>query len=180
MKSEGNTNYIQQEEHFKIKYEGDNEVSLNTLVQTLYSLNELIDLAVDGDFEYEYKVTACEKGSFVLDINATAFIAQTLITPENISFIKNSLSVVKEWFEIKKHLRNSPPAKVETTDKGVNITNTRGDVFNSSFNGAKILYEPKINANVINFSCNLCKSSRQGFSIQDDTDNIFFGSRARL
>lgn len=62
------TNYFEQAEYYKFKYEGDNDISLIALNQTLSAINELTKLAVNNQFEYEFKISATEKGSFILDI----------------------------------------------------------------------------------------------------------------
>lgn len=165
--------YIVQREHFKLKYEGDNEISLDVLNQTLNAINELTKLAVDNKFRYEYRISACEKGSFVLDIFSIAHVASNLLTIDNILYIKNSLSTIKEWLEIKKHLKNSPPKKVEKVGGGVSITNTSGDVYYSSLEGAKILCNSNINNLVMNIACNLSNGERKGFKLIDDGgDNV--------
>lgn len=160
--------YIVQKEYFKLKYEGDNEISLDVLSETLNAINELTKLAVDNKFKYEYRISACEKGSFVLDIFSIAQVASNLLTVDNILYIKNSLSTIKEWLEIKKHLKNSPPKKVEKVDGGVSITNTSGDVYHSSLDGAQILCNSTINNLVMNIGCHLSNGKRKGFQLIDD------------
>lgn len=164
--------FIEQEEHLKIKYEGTNEISLNALTNTLHSFDELTKLAVKDRFQYEFKITACEKGNFVLDIFSMVTVAQNLLTSENVMFMKNCLSTIKEWFELKKHLQGKPPYKVEEADQKVKVTNMHGDIYTTSIEGSEILNNANINANVINIGCNLINGSRTGFTIQDGNEDI--------
>lgn len=162
------TNYFEQAEYYKFKYEGDNDISLIALNQTLSAINELTKLAVNNQFEYEFKISATEKGSFILDIYSIAYVTANLINPDNILYMKNCLSVVTEWINIKKHLGDKPPKKVEHTGKEVNITNCKGTVLHCSLEGAEFLNNAQIGTMIVNLGCGLERGKKTGFKLMDE------------
>lgn len=166
-KTDNNDEFIEQKEQFTIKFEGENEISLSTLTSTLSSFDNLTKIAAKDRFKYEYKIKAFRKGSFEIELSSIALIVSNLLTPDNVKFVKECISTVKEWIEIKKHLKGKPPYKTEREDDKVKITNVSGESFLTSTDGAEILNNSQINANLIIIGSYLSGGSRKGFSIED-------------
>lgn len=151
MNSEAEQYYeSKQSYNIRLKFGGDNEISLNALGTSLLSINTLIDEAASPECTIKINVKSITPGSFVIDLATIATAAAPLLNYDNINYIKQALSTVKEWIDIKKFLNGNKPKKIETDDSGKQcITNNEGEVKMISNAGAKYFENCNIKCNII-------------------------------
>lgn len=158
-------NVIKQKYSFVIKLSGENEVPIDLLCTTLNEFNNLTSYAKKNDCIYNYNVVATNQGSFEVAMAGFATVAVTMFTTENINYIKSSLSLIKEWFDLKKHLDGNKPKSVTRSDEGVRIENTKGDVIMTSNEGARYLENAKIDNSIVNIVNGVYNDNRQFITI---------------
>lgn len=165
---------LHQEYEFSIRFLGENHISLDLLSTELTSFNELIHQSVREKYHYEYRVISSKQGSFELDIVGIATVATSMVTPQNIEYIKTSLQTIKEWFEIKKHLNGQKPKKIDPSSDKIIVENSKGDVMIVSNEGARYFENANIQNSIIHFSSGLAQYGRSGFCMSGKDGEPFF------
>lgn len=122
-------------EQLVIKFEGENDIDLETLALSLNSTIDALksiadEVLTENDF-CKFKVVNIQKGSFEIVIKTIQEIAPQLFTvaPQ----IESVLSIFKTIWDVRKHLKGEVPKKIEHADDKVKIENNEGtvNVFNS-------------------------------------------------
>ena len=122
-------------EQLIIKFEGENDIyletlalSLNSTINTLKSISD--EVLSENDF-CKFKVINIQKGSFEIVIQTIQAIAPQLfaVAPQ----IESVVSIFKTIWDIRKHLKGELPKKIEQVDDKVKVENNEGavNVFNS-------------------------------------------------
>jgi hypothetical protein len=126
-------------ESLTIKFEGqEHQIDANTLINTLIHYNALInqinEVAGNGEKKIELKVNAPERGSFVIDITLNAKLIETIFSSETVNYTASIITILGGVFAVYKLLKGKPLKEnedenaVEKIVKENNITIT-----NSSF-----------------------------------------------
>jgi len=137
---------------FKFETQG-NEIDAITLIETLASLDELFSTVSKecySNVNCKLAVSAHKPGSFIIDLSAIVMSVAPLITPTNISSAYSIIGMVKNCFDIKKHIGNKKPTRVEKRESGLNVTNSDGLVKTYSNEMEKFFESPKIEATTVN------------------------------
>jgi hypothetical protein len=119
-----------------LKYEGpalvDGQMDVYQTSANMIAFTEFMVIAVKETYgsaaEAKAEVAGFEHGSFVTNlvfsVVGSAATIFTAMTPEQL------LEVVKGAFELWKHLKGMPPARVEQTGPSVVVTNNNGQIYN--------------------------------------------------
>jgi hypothetical protein len=119
-----------------LKYEGpalvDGQMDVYQTSSNMIAFTEFMVAAVKETYgsaaEAKAEVAGFEHGSFitnlVFSVVGSAATIFTALTPDQL------LAVVKGAFDLWKHLKGTPPAKVEQTGPNVVVTNNNGQIFN--------------------------------------------------
>jgi len=107
-------------ESLKMRFNGENEINLDTLSESLNSTLECLKIIADNVLSKEdyckFVVKIIERGSFVIDISVIKEIAQTFAP-----IATGITAVLTGIFAIRKHLNGKLPKKI---DKNSNIHTT--------------------------------------------------------
>lgn len=120
--------FIMKTEKLIMRFEGENEIDLETLTNSLNSTVDTLKRLANhlvGENDYcKFKVLSIEKGSFVVVISQIIDLA-----PAILPHLPTVIAAFKEILEIRNLLQGEPPTEIVRTSQGVNITNTNGDVY---------------------------------------------------
>lgn len=167
---------------FKIRYDGqqhqiDANVFINSLLHITTIIQEVNKLA-ETDKKIEIKIKALEKGSFLVSLEILETVMDSLkqlFTVENITII-SLITTFKEFFELKKLLKENKTHTSETNGENVTITAANGDVIviqNLTYHVYK--NSPLANEAVAqNFETLQNDPSIEAFEITDSLENTLF------
>ena len=127
---------MQTEERLTLKFDGANEISLETLRQSLDIMLDTMKFVADrniteNDF-CRFVVREVRKGSFVVDIGVIVDIATGIVTG-----ISGLAGIIVGIFKLRKHLKGKEPKEIKKHDNGVKIENCEGSaiiVDNATYN----------------------------------------------
>mgnify|MGYP000622851248 CR=1 FL=1 len=123
--------YIMESENIIMRFEGENDIDLETLSNSLNStvdtLKTLADQLVGENDFCKFKVLNIQKGSFVITINQIIEYAPLIF-----QYAPTVVQAFKEIVEIRSFLKGKPPASVVKTERGVEITNEKGIVYQAN------------------------------------------------
>lgn len=164
---------VKQEYKFTIKFDGPDYIPVDLLCNTLVSFQALSN-ETPLDAKFTYNVIAHKQGSFEAEISAIATVAPILLSPANINFVLNSLQIVKQWFEIKKHLKGEKPKSVVYEGNSANVENMEGDILQTTLSGASILQNAQANTIIVAIGNTFRGFDRDALSVfSPDNGNIF-------
>ncbi len=123
----------EQVETMQIKFEGTNDIDIETLAvalkNTVSSLKIIADEILDEKQYCKFKIKDVKKGSFILDIAAFTVSNYSTIF-QNIPTV---LSTFKTILDIKKHLGGNEPKSVKQIDEhNVEVINNNGNIINAN------------------------------------------------
>ena len=151
------TEHTIQQSVLSFRFDTDlSQISAKTLAETLGKLGEIFAVVNEEcypDVTCNLKVTAHRPGSFIIDIITLAAITPLLFTPDNVQYAHLMISMVKNCFDIKKHIGNEAAKKIEDTDTGISVTNALGELKAFPRESRKFFESPKIEAEVVNIIC---------------------------
>lgn len=120
-------------ETMTIKFEGTNDIDLETLSDvlksTVNSLKMVADKTLDENQYCKFKLKDVRKGSIILDIASVVISNYGSMLPQ----VPTIISTFNNILNIKKHLRGNDPKSVEKIDdKNISIENIQGtkQIFN--------------------------------------------------
>lgn len=123
---------MQTEERLTLKFDGTNEISLETLRQCLDITLDTMKFVADRnltDKDYcRMVVQDVRKGSFVIDIGLVVDIATGIITG-----ISSLAGIVISIFKLRKHLKGKEPKKIHKEENGVKIENCEGNIISVNY-----------------------------------------------
>lgn len=151
--------------NFRLTLSGANEIEASALCTQLTELDNLLKFATLGTGEYRLNVAGTNKGSFEILLTSIATAAITLTQPESFLVVQNGLKVIKEWFELKKHLKGDKPKKVEKTPNGAKVTNSGGKEMLATAEGARFFENAVIDNSIVKIFIGQESSSRNGMKI---------------
>lgn len=127
---------MQTEERLTLKFDGSNEISLETLRQcldiTLDTMKFVADRNITENDFCRFVVREVRKGSFVIDIGVVVDIAAGIVTS-----ISGLAGIIVGIFKLRKHLKGKEPKEIKKQDSGVKIENCEGStiiVDNATYN----------------------------------------------
>lgn len=130
-KSRRRGDFIMKSERLILRFEGENDIDLETLSNSLNStVGALKRLAEDLTNENDYckfKVLNIQKGSFVITIDQIVEYAPTILP-----LMPTVLETFRELLEIRNFLKGMPPKEITHTDNEVKIENNQGNVFTAN------------------------------------------------
>lgn len=164
-------------ERLSLCFKGDNRMDVSLLGQALLDMAVIADAIsdIDGDkTECSIHVVALEFGSVDVVFD---FIWKAVETILPVVTLANALSVtnlIKNIFEIKKHLAGEKPKSVEALDDYTEVVLSDGMVIRGK--ALHILFKDKgLDKAVSDISqISLRHGSSQGFSIKDSQGEVFF------
>jgi hypothetical protein len=115
---------------FTFAFEGTHEISASHLAASLNALNTLVLETQETcypDTSCNLKVVANREGSFEIDLSVLALTAISMFTSENINYALSITKLILQFFDIKKHIKDSLPKVKKETDKTI-VENKAGDV----------------------------------------------------
>jgi hypothetical protein len=126
-------------ESLTIKFEGqEHQIDANTLINTLIHYNILInqinEVAGNGERRVELKVNAPERGSFVIDIILNTKLIETFFSSEAVNYTASIVTILGGVFAAYKILKGKPlkeDADKDVTEKIIRENNIT--ITNSSF-----------------------------------------------
>lgn len=128
--------FIMKSEKLILRFEGENDIDLDTLSNSLNStvetLKELADVLINENDFCKFKVLNIEKGSFKVIINQIIEVA-----PSILPLMPTVITAFKEILEIRKFLNGDPPKEVIKNETNVKIENMSGNYYsieNATFN----------------------------------------------
>lgn len=108
----------------------DHQIDVSVLTETLSAINNLMletqNTCMSGT-ECNLKVTANRAGSFVTDLQVFAATAVTMFTPENVSYASDMVSLILDFFDIKKFIKSKFPKLLEKQKDKIIITNSENE-----------------------------------------------------
>ena len=115
-----------EKESLKIRFNGADEIDLETLTNSLHSTLECLKIVADDvlakDDYCKFVVKNVEKGSFVIDIAVLKEIANTFIPA-----VAGVVTTILTIFEIRKHLKGKKPKEIKKEDDNqTTIINAEG------------------------------------------------------
>ena len=108
---------------------GDNEVSALAVSDAIKSLVELSTVIYEKEYpdvEFRLTVRAVNPGSLEFVFSAAAFVTGTLLSPENVNYAADLISVMGATFSIKKFLAGKPPKSVKRENGRTVVINANG------------------------------------------------------
>lgn len=116
-------------EKLVLRFEGENDIDLETLAYSLNStvetLKELASSLISENDYCKFKVLNIEKGSFKIIIDQLIEIAPTIVP-----MLPTVVTAFKDILEIRKFLNGRPPKEVIKTENNVKIENFNGNYYN--------------------------------------------------
>jgi hypothetical protein len=161
-------NLISSKAKFLLRFEGENEIDATLLSNSIRDVAELTKLAAkeeDPEAFLKMNVTAFKNGSFEIDFSAICFASLTLLSNYNtiVSFARNTIAVVKGFFEIKKFLNGEKPKEINHTEDGkIEVKNNSGQVLSVSRSSGAIITNVNIDRLVMNISYNARENNPNG------------------
>lgn len=110
-------------------FEGDYEVNALSLVQVIGSLMDMSKVVAEREYpdtSFTMNVKAVTQGSLKFDFVVVEHMAQTLLSPDVVSYASNMISVLSSFFSIKKMLKGKKPNSVEEHGDKIIIENSEG------------------------------------------------------
>lgn len=151
---------------------GNNDVNALAVSDAIKSLVEMSTAVAEKEYpdvEFRLTVRAVEPGSLEFVFAAVAIAAQSILTPQNVEYAANMISVMSAAFSIKKFLKGrSPKRKLEVDDKIV-ITRADGETLVIPKGAGVYFVDARIDRSVSNI-INSAKSSDGVTGIAIDAD----------
>lgn len=147
-------------ETMNFSFEGGYEVSASTVSKTIDSLVDMVEAIAKDSFsetEFRLSVSAVRPGSVILDFNAIAFAAQSLLTPSNINFATAMINALIACVNVKLHLGGKAPKKVEVQNDTLQVENSEQKILEVPA-AAKVYFE---NVTIENSIINIFQSADQ-------------------
>jgi hypothetical protein len=100
-------------ESLKIEFKGqEHQIDANTLINTLIHYNALInqinEVAGNGERKIELKVNAPVRGSFIIDITLNAKLIETIFSSETVNYTASIVTILGGVFAVYKLLKGKP------------------------------------------------------------------------
>jgi len=123
--------FIMKSERMVMRFEGENDISLDTLTNALSSTVDTLkilagDLMSENDF-CRFKVVNIQEGSFIITIDQIIKNSMSLLP-----LMPTVLETLKELLEIRKFLKRMPPKSITYMDNKVKIENNHGNIYNAN------------------------------------------------
>lgn len=123
--------YIMKSENIVMRFEGENDIDLETLSNSLNStvatLKNLANQLVGENDFCKFKVLNIQQGSFVITIKQIIEYAPLIIQCGE--YVPTVVEAFKEILEIRNFLKGKPPTDFIKTGVGVNMRNENGDMY---------------------------------------------------
>ena len=102
----------------KIKFEGQtHQIDANTLINVLIHYQNIVEIANrelgGAEKQITVRVTAPEKGSFILNIDLVQNLVQQLFSNEGVTYVASLITVVEGTFNMYRHFKGKPIKKQE-------------------------------------------------------------------
>lgn len=110
-------------------FEGDYEVNAISLVQVIGSLMDLSRAVAEREYPdtaFTMNVKAVTQGSLKFDFVVVEHMAQTLLSPDVVSYASSMIDILSSFFSIKKMLRGKKPNSIEEHVDKIIIENSEG------------------------------------------------------
>jgi hypothetical protein len=109
-------------ESLVIKFDGqEHQIDANTLINTLIHYNALInqinEIAGNGERKIELKVNAPERGSFIIDITLNAKLIESIFSSEAVIYTAGIVTILSGIFKLYKSLKGKPSKEKENEDE---------------------------------------------------------------
>ena len=110
-------------------FEGDYEVNALSLIQVIGALMDMSKVVTEREYPetaFSMKVKAITQGSLKFDFVVVEHMAQTLLSPDIVSYASNMIDILSSFFSIKKMLRGKKPSSIEEHGNKIIIENSEG------------------------------------------------------
>lgn len=164
---------IETKSNFTFVLEGDrHDLPVDDLIGTLGNLNLLLSTTSTTycpEAKSQLKINATQSGSFQIFLETAILASASFFTPANIQTAKHVFDIIKTFFEIRKHIGNNPPNKIEKQKDKTVVENSYGISKDFSKDSSMYFDNPTYEnciINVINIGDN--NSDVNGISIYEE------------
>jgi hypothetical protein len=139
---------------FGFKLDGESEIEITTLTNALNALNELVTETASSCYpgsECQLKAVATKQGSFYIDLSVVAATLDSLFTRDNITIAFGLVACIKTMLDIKAHIKNKEPKKVEKKENALEVKNSEGATKKFNIDASAFFSNCNIEKAIVNF-----------------------------